>query len=292
MGMGQYALNQSTWRRAAKDTISAQRTARFMWGGEGVLAVAGGIWFAQLAPINAPVVEIIWRSVVGGLGGLAIAVLIIFAWNLFRAPYKQRNKARQIIKELETKLEKTKLFDILCPATSLGLPINRLGDGSYRASAVGLGFPPLQVLHRGALTTITQLTMSLEIRFKHDKGWETTNAIKVVPGSNPLASPRASGFTWDIGDPKQWVLTGLPLTMAKDELLPLPILMISVANGNEAGIHFEKGETCTLIMKFAIRTDKGFPLLPDQTISLTRSDIKNSLSELDMDTKSEGDATQ
>ena len=40
------------------------------------------------------------RSVIGGLGGLVTAILIIFAWNLYRAPYKQRNEARRALENL------------------------------------------------------------------------------------------------------------------------------------------------------------------------------------------------
>ena len=129
--------------------------------------------------------------------------------------------------------------------------------------------------------------MSPVIIFTRVDGWETTDAIQVTPGINPLAGPRAKSFTWDTQNPQQWELTGLPLTMAKDELLTLPMMMLSVANGNEAGAHFEKGETCSLIMKFAIRTDKGFPPLLDQTISITRSDVMDSLSGLGIQLKPE-----
>jgi len=64
-----------------------------MWGGEGMLAVAGGAWLAQIAPPYAPTLEIVGRSVIGGLGGLIVAIFIIFVWNFIRAPYKQRNEA-------------------------------------------------------------------------------------------------------------------------------------------------------------------------------------------------------
>ena len=114
-----------------------------MWGGEGMLAVAGGTWLAQVAPMGASTTEIVLRSVIGGLGGLIVAVLVIFGWNLFRAPYKQRNEAREKI----SKLERPKLFDVLCPTTSLGLPINRLGGGSYQASGLEVGFRPLSIVH-------------------------------------------------------------------------------------------------------------------------------------------------
>jgi hypothetical protein len=98
--MGAQWLSESAIRRAAKDTISAQKTARFMWGGEGVLAVAGGTWLATMAPAGVSTLQIVARSVIGGLGGLFIAMLIIFIWQFIRAPYKQRNEVRNMIRQL------------------------------------------------------------------------------------------------------------------------------------------------------------------------------------------------
>jgi len=266
-------IDQSAWRRGWNDTKAVWKSLLFIILDAVVCVVIGGIF------------EWYW--------GLALFVFaMICAWMsvTLSAPYKQRNEARRRIKKLE---ERPYLFDVLCPATSLGLPINRLDDGSYQAATAQIGFKPLSIIHRGELTTISHISMSPEIRFtREDKGWETTNAIQVTSGSNPLASPRARGFTWDMHNPQQWVLTGLPLTMAKDELITLPMMMLSVTNGNEAGAHFEKGETCTLIIRLAIRTDKGFPSLPDQTISLTKSDIKNSLSGFGIQPKPERDTTQ
>lgn len=273
--MEKHPFNESAWRRGCQDTKAG-------WAN----------WcFIVLEAIMAPLVAILVNPWVG-IGLVAFGMFCIWVGATASAPVKQRNEARQRIKELEAEFEEPKLFDVLCSTTSLGLPINRLGDGSYRASPFMIGFKPIMIVHRGELTTITRLIMSPEIRFTRADGWETTNAIQVTLGSNPLAGPRARDFTWDTQNPQQWVLAGLPLTMAKDELLTLPMMMLSVTNGNEAGTHFEKGETCTLIMKFAIRTDRGYPPLPDQTISLTRSDIMNSLSGLGIQPKPEEGATQ
>ena len=87
-------------------------------------------------------------------------------------------------------------------------------------------------------------------------------------------------FSWDTRNPHQWVLNGLPLAMAKDELLQLPRMMLSVSDANEAGAHFAREETCALRIRLAVRTDKGNPPLPDQVITLTRSDIKDYVGEL------------
>ncbi len=62
-----------------------------------MLAVAGGTWLAQIAPLSASTFEMVVRSVIGGFGGLVTAILVIFLWNLYRAPYKQRNEARALL---------------------------------------------------------------------------------------------------------------------------------------------------------------------------------------------------
>jgi len=112
------------------------------------------------------------------------------------------------------------------------------------------------------------------------KRWQTTKAIQLSPYINPYAGPREQEFAWDNQNTQLWELKGLPLTMKKDEILKLPIIMVSVVNGNEAGTHFDKGEECNLVIKLSMRTDQGSPQLSDQSISLTKSDIKDSLENL------------
>lgn len=295
------SISQSAYRRACQETESFRKSGWYFWAFEvvgaavfGVVGALVGYWLTP--PDFNQFWQFAWPTIGGGIGiviGIVVVFLVIFGWNLFRAPYKQRNNARQRIIELETELEKPKLFDIRCPTKSLGLPINRLPDGSYIGSHIGFGFSQLSILHRGELTTINQISMSPIIWFMQgDKRRESSSAIQVKPGKNPFAGPRTKGFTWDISNPQQWELTGLPVTLAEDESLTLPMMELLVCDGNEAGNHFEKGETCQLIMKFSIRTDRGFPTLPDQIISLMRSDIKNSLSKLDFQPKPEEAAEQ
>ncbi len=89
--------SESAPKRAIKDTVAAQRTALFMWGGEGVLAVAGGTWLTVIAPQTASVAEQVGRAVGGGLIGLLVAFLAICVFNFTRAPYLQRNEARALL---------------------------------------------------------------------------------------------------------------------------------------------------------------------------------------------------
>ena len=282
--------------RAWKDTVQA-----FGWPLSKVFEAACAIGFvvgmAFIMPDDASNRDWAVFEIGAAIVGAASGFVVIWGLHLLLAPYRQRNEARQKIRDLQAQLEERKLFDVVCPTTFLGLPINRLDDGSYRASVMGVGPVSILIAHLRDLTTVTSLTASLQVRFAwvDNRGWETTNAIRVAPAltPNPLAGPQARGFTWDTSDPQLWKLIGLPLVMAKDELLHLPMMMITVVDGNEAGAHFEKGEVCTLIVSLAVRTDKGAPPLPDQVISLTRSDVKDSLTGLgiELDT-AEGSSTQ
>jgi hypothetical protein len=280
-------LNETTWQRANRDTLSAFHTLRF-W----LLDILGVAIFTLLVLLYTPSwISNEWKIIYQILVPIFIAVIglvTLFFFSLVKAPYKQRDEARQRIKEIETEAAKPKLFDVLCSATSLGLPINKLNDDSFKASAVGISPKPLQILHRGELTTINRFTMTPRILFvQKDKGWETTTAITLLPSSNPLASSRTRGLSWDATNSAQWVLEGLPWTLAKDESITLPMIMISVKDGNEVGSRLDKGQTCILTMIFGIFTDKGSPLLPDQQISLTRSDMKVSIY-----SRPDGDSTQ
>lgn len=126
-----------------------------------------------------------------GLAVIVFGMICVWMGATARAPIMQRNEARLMYKELADKYAKPKLFDVLCRTTSLGLPINRTLDGHYQASSVEISLYPLVIVHRGERITITNLIMSLEIRFiRKDKGWQTTNAIQVKPAINPLGGPR------------------------------------------------------------------------------------------------------
>lgn len=273
----QFAAESSLWR-AARITGSAQHSARFMWGGQAVVATAFGAVATAMADTNTSTGEIAVRAVVGGLIGLLAAIAVVFVFNWwFWAPRKQRNEARERVLELESEKNIPSLFEVFRRTSFLGLAINRLDDGTYRAAPVSVGVPAPMIAHRGELTSVTDFFASLEIRFTHPDGHrsETTNAIRVEPMMSPRAGPGQLDFTWDTSDPRRWKLNGLPHVLARDQALPLPMLSIVVTDGDEAGSHFDQGETCALTIRFAIRTDKGSPPLPDQVIDLIKNDFKD-----------------
>ena len=272
-------------RRAFSDAESIRKNSPWWFWGVGVLITLGstvvGGWFGflQIPPGATRGKEYLYQAlggVSGGSLGLVGAYLLILFWNFLRAPYKRLGEANQHIAHLESELEKPKLFDVVCPNQSVSLPLNRLDDGSYRAPQAWAGFQGVIITNRGELTTVTSLTASPRIRFSRadNQGWETTNAIRVTPETDPLADAYAMAFTWDTSNPQLWELGGLPLVMAKDERLQLPRMMFYVTDAKEAGVHFENNETCTLIISLAIRTDRGNPALPDQIIELTRKNIR------------------
>lgn len=166
-----YPRNQSSWGRAYQNTISAQKTARFMWGGEGVLAVAGGTWLAQVAPTGATTVEIVSRSVIGGLGGLLTAIFIIFFWNLFRAPYKQRNDARLALHKLaQTPLK----VEYLSHGYQLAGK-NWLGKNLY------LRYFNVMLTNTSDTQSVSTKAISLEVRYKDQNGNIRGYALSLIP---------------------------------------------------------------------------------------------------------------
>lgn len=149
-------LSEKAIRRAYSDTVSAQKTARFMWGGEAVLATGGGAWLVAIAPEGISDFEQIVRAIIGGLIGLVAALLLILIWNLFRAPYRQRNEARNMVRQLsvpsdnevidsillfqteslvtkhnngkERSYSFTKVFLAIADQLSVGIPLNRFEE--------------------------------------------------------------------------------------------------------------------------------------------------------------------
>lgn len=278
---------ETSWQRACKDTEHFRRSGWSFWVwevvGAAMFGVVGGLVGHWLTPLSSnPFWLFAYPTIGGGIGvvlGFAIVFGLILGWNLFRAPYRQRNEARARVVELEDELKKPKLFDVECRTTTIGLPLNLQKDGTWKASAVGISPSPINIIHRGDLITITRVTMSPQVLFNYmDGGWETTNAITVTP-QRPLPAilgPYGAGdFEWDVSNPLQWVLMGLPLTMSKDQRLPLPAMKISVQDANLVGEHFTKLDWCRVVIRLTIRTDKGSPYIPDLFIELTSSDIPN-----------------
>jgi hypothetical protein len=116
-----------------------------------------------------------------------------------------------------------------------------------------------------------------QVRFEKGDGtgWYATEAIKICPQTNPMASPHVRSFTWNINNPMLWDLVGLPITMGKDEQLPLPMFSLTIADAEEAGQLLDSGDEGKLVVQISIRTDQGNPRLPDQVISLSRSDVRD-----------------
>ncbi len=260
--MEQRPLNESLWRRGWQDTKRGWKS----------------VWFIVLEAVLAPLLALFvewWWGIVAVIGGM----LCIWIGATTSAPIKQRNQARAKVVELEDELKKPKLFDIEWPTTTLELPIVHREDGTWIASSAQVSPSPITIVHRGDLTTIYRVTLAPQVRFfnKDGTGWMSTNAITVKPQvlfSPAMRPPGATDFDWDVCDPSQWVLNGLPLPMAKDELLELPEMVLDVSNATMVGEHSEKGDKCILAVRLAIRTDKGSPSVPDKLIELTISNIE------------------
>ena len=85
---------ESVWRKAAKDTRREMLdTVRYQVLAL-IVAAIGGLIVAFATPANvSPQKQGIW-GVIGALGSTIILIFGMLLWNLFRAPYRQRNELR------------------------------------------------------------------------------------------------------------------------------------------------------------------------------------------------------
>jgi hypothetical protein len=104
---------QSTWSRAWKDTEHFRESVIFFWTlevvGAAMFGVVGGIVGYWLTPQSASAFrQNVYSGIGAGMGiiiGFVIVFVSIFAWNLFRAPYRQRDEVSRLyepIAELAT----------------------------------------------------------------------------------------------------------------------------------------------------------------------------------------------
>ena len=103
----EHIINQSAPRRAWEDTEHfRQISALWFWGvevicGGALFGIIGGLLGDYWTPKDAtPFWQSAYPTIGGGTGvviGFVIVFILIYLWNLFRAPYKQRDEARNAL---------------------------------------------------------------------------------------------------------------------------------------------------------------------------------------------------
>lgn len=97
---------ESTWKRAARDTRRDMLDTVKYQVLAVLIAAIGGLVIAFATPANVtPRTQTIW-GIVGALGSAVALVMVIFVWNLFRAPYRQRNEATQTLTVLDQEIKR------------------------------------------------------------------------------------------------------------------------------------------------------------------------------------------
>src|SRR3989304_1241981 len=99
---------ESSWRRAWEDTERFRHTAGSFWGleivGASVLGLGGGYAGFLRTPMGTTPTQSFLYPAIGGVVGVIIGLMIVFSlifiWNIFRAPYRQRNEARNMVRQL------------------------------------------------------------------------------------------------------------------------------------------------------------------------------------------------
>jgi hypothetical protein len=102
-------VKESVWRRAWKDTDTFRSSAKFFWiaevVGAAVAGVIGGMVGASLIPETPSRVQQYLYPAAGGAVGVIVGFVIVFGlifiWHLFRAPYRQRDDAIELAREIQ-----------------------------------------------------------------------------------------------------------------------------------------------------------------------------------------------
>lgn len=102
-------MPEPTWQRAWEDTESFRQTTKYFWVvevmGGAVFGVLGGMVGVWLTPANSTAFRQNLYPTVGAAVGLVLGLVLVFGliylWNLFRAPYRQRNDAQKLAEHLQ-----------------------------------------------------------------------------------------------------------------------------------------------------------------------------------------------
>lgn len=100
-------MAESTWCRAWKDTEHFRHSGLFFWWWEVLGAALFAVVGALLLPEQPSRLEYALYPSIGIVAGFATVFLVVFIWNLFRAPYRQRNKAREFNQEYLDQINKS-----------------------------------------------------------------------------------------------------------------------------------------------------------------------------------------
>ena len=121
--------HESYWKRADHDARSALNTIQFRLCEVGLFAVGSGLSVAWLLWTDHRSLYLVTITpIVAGPTVVSFGVLLLFAWHLFRAPYRQRNEAHDYLNRLDEDnvgraikhLKKLGLLKRLCTLEPLG----------------------------------------------------------------------------------------------------------------------------------------------------------------------------
>ncbi len=92
---------EATWHRALSDSESFRHSGKFFWGFEvlGAAAFAAIVTYFFL-PDDPSRFESSIYPLSGVVTGFVAAYSLVYLWNLFRAPYRQRNEAHAALRAL------------------------------------------------------------------------------------------------------------------------------------------------------------------------------------------------
>lgn len=129
-------MSEPTWHRAWKDTESFRQTTKSFLVVEimGVAAfgVLGGLVGVWLTPTHATTFQQNLYPSVGTIAGVVLGLVLVFGliyvWNLFRAPYRQRNDALRLAGNIQQQ------YDAILDSVRFGLAFDNVTMDTGKSS--------------------------------------------------------------------------------------------------------------------------------------------------------------
>ena len=169
----EYTLNESNWRRARRDTVTAFHAVWF-WFYE--VCIGAGLTIFVLMWIPSFVKEagdgaVTVYQVLSPIGGVFAGLIILFLVSLFIAPYKQRNEARQA-------LEKLSQTPLRVECTSFG---RELAGKTWLQENQYLWHFNVILTNTSDTQSVSTKAVSLEVRYSDKNGDVRGYALSLIP---------------------------------------------------------------------------------------------------------------
>ena len=268
------SISESAWQRAKADTLRWFHSFRF-WTAEIVLSMVVTAVTAYFLPSEWP--PLMQNLVSAGVftGAMFAVIVLVSVGHMVAAPYRQRNEARQHLRQLEgpgvALVQRSPGESLYVPAPEAGL----LGGVSLGGRALRL------TVSNPSPVRVERVSLLATIWFHFEGGRSESNqAVTVAPLEAPFAIRGHDwSYSWDKSHSQVeshsqvWQLRGLPVTIRPGKEIELPAVFVHINQPDTAVQLFANSQRAILDLNMRVNTDIGvFPLAASIPLVMSRND--------------------